>query len=81
MLKLFRILQYWLYKQWNFLSYTFIFRKQFYFVASGLKITDHENPDNNLEWPCISKLNLSTVKASNLFPQIMQFDTNAMFEK
>jgi hypothetical protein len=33
----------------NFLSYIFIFRKQFYFVASGFKITGHGNPDNNLE--------------------------------
>jgi hypothetical protein len=35
------------------LSYTFIFRKQFYFVISGLKIIGHGNPDNNLESPCI----------------------------
>jgi hypothetical protein len=34
------------------LSYTFIFRKQFYFVVSGLKIIGHGNPDNNLESPC-----------------------------
>jgi hypothetical protein len=27
----------------------FIFRKQFYFVVSGLKIIGHGNPDNNLE--------------------------------
>jgi hypothetical protein len=33
----------------TFLSYTFIFRKQFYFVISGLKIICHGNPDNNLE--------------------------------
>jgi hypothetical protein len=32
-----------------FLSYTFIFRKQFYFIASDLKIIGYENPDNNLE--------------------------------
>jgi len=35
------------------LSYTFIFRKQFYFVVSGLKIIGHGNPDNNLESSCI----------------------------
>jgi hypothetical protein len=35
------------------LSYTFIFRKQFYFLISGLKIIGHGNPDNNLESPCI----------------------------
>jgi len=34
-------------------SYTFIFRKQFYSVVSGLKIIGHGNPDNNLESPCI----------------------------
>jgi hypothetical protein len=36
-------------------SYTFIFRKQFYFVISGLKIIGHGNPDSNLESPCISE--------------------------
>jgi hypothetical protein len=35
----------------NSLSYTFIYRKQFYFVVSGLKIIGHGNPDNNLESP------------------------------
>jgi hypothetical protein len=35
------------------LSYTFIYRKQFYFVVSGLKIIGHVNPDNNLESSCI----------------------------
>jgi hypothetical protein len=35
------------------LSYIFIFRKQFCFVVSGLKIMGHGNPDNNLELPCI----------------------------
>jgi hypothetical protein len=29
-----------------------MFRKQFYFVVSGLKITGHRNPDNNLESRC-----------------------------
>jgi hypothetical protein len=38
------------------LSYTFIFRKQFYFVVSGLKIIGHGNPDNNLESPCILQM-------------------------
>jgi hypothetical protein len=33
-----------------FFSYTFILHKQFYFVASGLKII---GPDSNLESPCI----------------------------
>jgi len=35
-------------------------RKQFYFVVSGLKIIGHGNPDNNLESPYISYLNLTT---------------------
>jgi hypothetical protein len=39
----------------NFLSYTFIFRKQFFF--SNLRIIGHENPDNNLESHCITILN------------------------
>jgi hypothetical protein len=34
------------------LEFTFIFRKQFYFI-SGLKIISHGNPDNNLESPCV----------------------------
>jgi hypothetical protein len=34
---------------WEFLSYTFIFRKQFHFVFNDLKIIGHRNPDNNLE--------------------------------
>jgi hypothetical protein len=34
----------------SFLSYSVIFHKQFYFVASGLKITGHGKP-NNLESP------------------------------
>jgi hypothetical protein len=38
----------------EFLSDDFIFRKQFYFVVSGLEIIiGHENLDNNLESPCI----------------------------
>jgi hypothetical protein len=37
----------------DWFSYIFIFRKQFYFVVSGLKITGHGNPDNNLEWTYI----------------------------
>jgi hypothetical protein len=41
-LKLFSILQYWFYKQHNFLSFAFI--KQFYFVISGLKIIGHGKP-------------------------------------
>jgi hypothetical protein len=32
------------------LSYSFIFRHQFFF--SGLEITGHGNPDNNLESHC-----------------------------
>jgi hypothetical protein len=35
------------------LSYTLIFRKQFYFVVSGLKMIGHGNSDNNFESPCI----------------------------
>jgi hypothetical protein len=37
----------------NFLSYIFIFRKQFYSVVFGLKIISHGNPDNNSESHCI----------------------------
>jgi hypothetical protein len=59
MLKLFSILQYWFYKQYNFLSYTFIFRKQFYSVPSDLKIIGHGNPNNNLKSPCTLWLNWS----------------------
>jgi hypothetical protein len=33
----------------------FIFRKQFYYVASSLKIIGHGNPDNNLESSCRSE--------------------------
>jgi hypothetical protein len=44
-------LQYLFYKQYNFLSYIFIFRKRFYFVFSGLKLIGQGNPDNNLESP------------------------------
>jgi hypothetical protein len=51
MLKLLSILQYWLYEQQNFLRSNFIFRKQFYFIISNLKIIGHVNPDNNLESP------------------------------
>jgi hypothetical protein len=40
--------------KYNFFSYIFIFRKQFYFVTSGLKIIDHGNTDNNLESHCTS---------------------------
>jgi hypothetical protein len=36
------------------LSYTFIFRKQFYFVVTSLKIIGHGNPDNDSESLCIS---------------------------
>jgi hypothetical protein len=31
----------------------FIFRKQFYFIVSCLKIIGHGNPDSNLESLCI----------------------------
>jgi hypothetical protein len=31
-----------------------IFRKQFYFVVSGLKIIGHGNLDSNFESPCVS---------------------------
>jgi hypothetical protein len=37
----------------NFLSYTFIFRKQFSFVDSVFKMIGHETPDNNLESVCM----------------------------
>jgi hypothetical protein len=37
----------------SWLSCTFIFRKQFYFGFSGLKIIGHGHPDNNLGSPCI----------------------------
>jgi len=40
------------------LSYIFIFRKQFYFGISGLKIIGHGNPDNNLESICMSTVGL-----------------------
>jgi hypothetical protein len=33
-------------------QFAFIFRKQLYFVPSGLKIIGHGNPDNNLESLC-----------------------------
>jgi hypothetical protein len=33
----------------NYMSYTFMFRKHFYFVTSCLKIIDHGNRDNNLK--------------------------------
>jgi hypothetical protein len=36
----------------HFRTYTFIFRKNFCFVVSDLKIIGHGNPDNNLESPC-----------------------------
>jgi hypothetical protein len=39
-------------------SYTFILRKQFYFVFSGLKIIGHWNHDNNLESLCISSISI-----------------------
>jgi hypothetical protein len=37
----------------NFLSCTFIFRKQFCFILSRLKIIRNGNHDNNLESHCI----------------------------
>jgi hypothetical protein len=40
----------------TFVSYSFIFSKQFYFVFSGLKIIGDGNPDNNLESHCASSL-------------------------
>jgi hypothetical protein len=41
----------------NFMSYTFIFHKQLYFIISGLKTMGHRNPDNNFESHCMySKL-------------------------
>jgi hypothetical protein len=43
----------------HFLSYAFIFRKQFYLLASDLKIIGHGNPDNNLESPGISFIYIS----------------------
>jgi hypothetical protein len=54
MLMLLSILQYQFYNKQNFLSYIFIFRKQFYTIAFGLKIIGHGNPDSNLELPCTS---------------------------
>jgi hypothetical protein len=51
MLKLFSIVM--ILQVINFLSYIFIFRKQFNFIPFGLKIIGHENTDNNLESPCI----------------------------
>jgi hypothetical protein len=45
---LFSILHHCFYRKYNFLTYIFLFRKQFYFVISGLKIIGHGNSDNNL---------------------------------
>jgi hypothetical protein len=53
MLKLCNILQCLFYRLWNVLSYFFIFRKQFYFIFSGLKIIGLGKPDNNVESPSI----------------------------
>jgi hypothetical protein len=39
----------------TFVTYVFIFHKQFYFVVSGLKIIGHGNPDKNLESLCTTK--------------------------
>jgi hypothetical protein len=61
MFKLFSIVQHWSYTQRNFLSYTFTFRKRFYFVASDLKNIGHGNPDSNLESACISRSLVSSV--------------------
>jgi hypothetical protein len=52
-LKLFNILQHWFYRQQNFLSYTFIFHKQFCLCFFQFKIIGHGNPNNNLDSPCI----------------------------
>jgi hypothetical protein len=43
------------------MSYTFIFRKQFDFVFSGLKIIGHGNPDNNLESHCSINTSSSSI--------------------
>jgi hypothetical protein len=40
----------------NVLNYTFIFRQQFYFSVSGLKIISHGNLDNNVGSYYVSKL-------------------------
>jgi hypothetical protein len=37
----------------TFFNHTFIFRKQFYFIFSILKIIGHGNPDSNLESLCV----------------------------
>jgi hypothetical protein len=37
-------------------SYVLIFLKQFYFLIFGLKIIRRENPENNFESLCISRL-------------------------
>jgi hypothetical protein len=42
------------------LSYTVIFRKKFYFVVFGLKITGRENLDNTLESTCVCWLRHSS---------------------
>jgi hypothetical protein len=38
------------------LNYSFIFRNQFYFIVSGLKIIGHGNTGNNLELHCINRI-------------------------
>jgi hypothetical protein len=43
----------------TFLSFTFIFRKQVYFIPFGLKILGHENHDNNLESYSMSRIELN----------------------
>jgi hypothetical protein len=40
----------------NFMSYFFIFRKQFHNIIYDFKIIGHENPDNNLESLCIIRV-------------------------
>jgi hypothetical protein len=53
------------------LSFTFIFRKKFYSIISGLKIIGHGNPDNNLESHYILEL--------YQLAEVQQFST-AIFE-
>jgi hypothetical protein len=55
------------------MSFYFIFRKQFYFVVSGLKIIGYGNPDNNLESPCISIA--SIFQNNELTPPITLYNT------
>jgi hypothetical protein len=47
------------------LSLAFIFRKQFCFGPSGLKIIGNGNPDNNLESPCIFRREKNAKQQNN----------------